>query len=165
VEAKRSARQAPPATGASGVRTGPRVLVVDDERPIRDIVAEALRDTGYEVATAANGAEALRRIADARPDVIVLDLMMPVMDAAGFTHMLRLNPTSAGVPIIILSAAYAPYDEATRLGATACLTKPFAFEELLATVERAIAPAGLAAPLPPTPARAAKTPPGQQIIS
>jgi CheY-like chemotaxis protein len=143
VEAKRLIGQAPPATGAGPLGTRSRVLVVDDERPIRDVVAEALGESGYEVQTAPNGAEALQRIARWRPDVVVLDLMMPVLDAAGFIHLLRLNPSSANLPVIILTAAYEPYEAARGLGATACLTKPFTLEELLTAVEHAAASGAL----------------------
>ena len=143
MEAKRFIPDGPVTPGAPTLRSGPRVLVVDDERPIRDVVAEALRESGYEVETASNGAEALHYIARSRPDAIILDLMMPVMDAAGFIRLLRLNPSSAGLPIIILSAAYAPDDEAHRLGASACLTKPFKLEELVAAVEHALGSAAL----------------------
>ena len=139
MEAKRLIAAAPAAISTSTLARGPRVLVVDDERPIRDVVAEALAESGYEVETAPNGAEALKRIARLRPDVVVVDLMMPVLDAAGFIHLLRLNPSSADLPVIILTAAYEPYDEARRLGAAACLSKPFKLEELLAAVEHAAA--------------------------
>jgi CheY-like chemotaxis protein len=139
MEAKRLIADAASAVNIATPPTRPRVLVVDDERLIRDVVAEALAESGYEVDTAPNGAEALEQIARWRPDVVVLDLMMPVLDAAGFIDLLRLNPSSADLPIIILTAAYAPYEEARRLGATACLMKPFKLEELLAAVEHAAA--------------------------
>jgi two-component system response regulator MprA len=113
------------------------VLVIDDERPIRELVAETLWEAGYEVEAASNGAEALERIGGWQPDVVVLDLMMPVLDAAGFLRLLRLDPSSAHVRIVILTAAYAPYEQAHRLGAAACLTKPFSLEELVAAVEQA----------------------------
>jgi CheY-like chemotaxis protein len=143
VEAKQSIAQAPLAAAATTLARRPRVLVVDDERPIRDVISEALAESGYEVETAPNGAAALQQIARSRPDVVVLDLMMPVLDAAGFMHLLRLNPGSADLPIIILTAAYEPYEAARRLGATACLTKPFKLEELLTVVEHAAASGAL----------------------
>jgi CheY-like chemotaxis protein len=143
VAAKRCGRDLLATSAAGAVRPGLRVLVVDDEPPIRDIVAEALREVGWEVDTASNGAEALERLDQARPDVIVLDLMMPVMDAGAFTRLLRRNPTAAGVPIVILTAAYAPDDEAARLGAAVCLTKPFTLEDLIGAVESAAARAVL----------------------
>jgi CheY-like chemotaxis protein len=117
-----------------------RVLVVDDERPIREVVAEALREAGHEVEAARNGAEALEITLGWRPDVIVLDLMMPVLNASGFVRLLRLKPASAAVPIVLLTAAYEPHAEAQSLGASACLTKPFKLEELLAAVEHAATP-------------------------
>jgi two-component system, chemotaxis family, chemotaxis protein CheY len=117
----------------------PRVLVVDDERPIREVLTEALRECGYEVQMAANGAEALQRLEHWRPDVVILDLMMPVLDAGGFLRALRLHPGLAEVPTIILTAAYEAHEHARRLGATVCLTKPFKLEELLEAVDKAAA--------------------------
>jgi two-component system, chemotaxis family, chemotaxis protein CheY len=122
----------------SAKRIHRRVLVVDDERPIREVIAEALRESGYEVETAPNGAAALARLRR-RPDVVVLDLMMPVMDAVAFTRRLRVHPHGADVPIVVLTAAYPAHEAAAGLGAMACLPKPFQLDELLDTVERAIA--------------------------
>jgi CheY-like chemotaxis protein len=115
-----------------------RVLVVDDEPTIRELVAAALVEVGYQVSTAANGAQALQHMEADRPDAIVLDLMMPVMDATGLLQLMRLNPRLNDVPVLVISAGYGALDEARRLGARACLTKPFQLEDLLGTLEHLI---------------------------
>jgi DNA-binding response OmpR family regulator len=111
-----------------------RVLVVDDEPTIRELITDALRDAGFAVDAAANGAEALRTMEGNRPSAIVLDLMMPQLDAQGFVELMRLNTTFDGIPILVVTAAYAAKDAAERLGAQACLTKPFELDELVALV-------------------------------
>jgi CheY-like chemotaxis protein len=117
---------------------GKRVLVVDDEPLIRQLVADFLAEAGYQVDAAANGAEALRVMAHRQPHAVVLDLMMPRLDANGFVHLLRLSPRHSRVPVIVMTAAYGGAQEALRLGAKACLLKPFELEDLLHAVERLI---------------------------
>jgi CheY-like chemotaxis protein len=111
-----------------------RVLVVDDESTIRELVADALREFGYAVETAANGAEALESMRQAVPHAIVLDLMMPRLDGTGFVELLRLNPLIASVPVLLVTAAYGAQETAERIGAQACLTKPFELDRLIALV-------------------------------
>lgn len=120
-----------------------RVLVVDDEDTLRELVAEALREAGYRVDLAANGAEALRLMRKRLPHVIVLDLMMPRLDGSGFVELMRLNPRFAAVPVLLASAADDASEAATRLGARACLAKPFEMDELVQTVAELVG-----APLP-----------------
>ena len=80
------------------------VLVVDDDASIRDLLAEELRYSGYSVITARNGSEALDRLHVTMPDVIVLDLMMPVMDGWTFVERYRDSAVRQSVPIIAVSA-------------------------------------------------------------
>jgi DNA-binding response OmpR family regulator len=115
-----------------------RILVVDDEPTLRELVAEALREAGYLIDTAANGAEALELMRRDVPHAVILDLMMPLLDGAGFINLKRLNPRFAAVPVLLVTAAYGAYDAAERLGASACLTKPFELDELLAAVDRLV---------------------------
>jgi CheY-like chemotaxis protein len=121
-----------------------RVLVVDDEPTIRELVADALRDAGYLVDVGANGADALALMGENLPHGIVLDVMMPKLDAQGFVELARLNPRFAAVPILVLTATYAPFETAERLGARACLTKPFELDELVSMVGRLVGAPSLA---------------------
>jgi CheY-like chemotaxis protein len=114
------------------------VLVVDDEATIRDLIAEALCEAGYRVETAANGVEAFGIMQRELPRAIVLDLMMPQLDAEGFVELTRLNPQFASIPILVVTAAYAALDAAERLGARACLTKPFELDTLVETVGKIV---------------------------
>src|SRR5215216_4944919 len=105
---------------------------------IRQLVSDFLAEAGYTVTSAANGSEALRTMNDHKPDAVVLDLMMPTLDATGFVELMRLNPRYARVPVVVVTAAYNAPEEAARLGAQACLSKPFELEELADTVARLI---------------------------
>ena len=128
------------------------VLVVDDEPPLREIMADALTAEGYRVTTAGNGAEALERLADDRPDLIVLDLRLPVLD--GWTFIDRFRALAgAEVPIISVSAAMSQLtaDHLRQLGVRVCLSKPFDLADFLEGVAHVlgVAPARLGAPSPP----------------
>jgi two-component system OmpR family response regulator len=110
-----------------------RVLVVDDERSIVELVATALRYEGFQVETAATGREALRSVASWRPDLVVLDVMLPDLD--GHEVHRRLDG-STPVPILYLTARDATEDKVRglTLGADDYVTKPFSLEELVARV-------------------------------
>jgi len=121
----------------SGVK--PQILVVEDDDAIRGLVSEVLRDDGYEVSEASNGVEALARVGAQRPDLIVLDLMMPVMDGWQFVEECRRQEVCEDVPIVVTSASHDLPKTAERLrafGVRTCLAKPFDVEGLLALVER-----------------------------
>ena len=121
-----------------------RVLVVDDEPAIRELVAEALREAGFEIETAANGVEALTRMQRWVPDAIVLDLMMPRLDGTGFTELMRLNPRFADVPVLLVTAAYDAANAAKQIGVQAWLAKPFELDALVDAVTDLLgAPAAL----------------------
>ena len=111
-----------------------RVLVVEDELATQQILAEILSDEGYEVDVASHGLQALDRVRQALPDVVLLDLNMPVMDGWGFQDALRKLDGGDHPQIILLTADYNARDQARRLGARAYLTKPFDIDKLLATV-------------------------------
>jgi CheY-like chemotaxis protein len=113
-----------------------RVLVVDDEPMIRQLVTDCLIEAGYSVATAVNGSDALRVMQRDTPDLIVLDLMMPLLDAPGFVEHMRRTPGYRRVPIVVMTAAYGAAEAAAQLGAQACVTKPFELDDLLAEVRR-----------------------------
>ena len=116
----------------------PSVLVVDDDPTISVIVAEALRDDGYAVDVAENGAVALQKVRRMRPAVVVLDLMMPVMDGWTFLDRCRADPHCTEVRIVVLSAAHRSSTD--HLTADAYITKPFNLGDLLDTVERLATP-------------------------
>jgi CheY-like chemotaxis protein len=116
------------------VRESKRILVVDDDPPVRRTVAEALAYDGYEVPTAANGAEALELLRHYRAHAVILDLMMPVMNGFAFLDACRKEAFCASLPILALSAA----PEMLEISGPA-VRKPFDLERLLSTVARLIA--------------------------
>ena len=109
-----------------------RILVVDDDRAVRDSLRRSLQFNGYEVEVAADGAEALARVPIARPDAIVMDVMMPRLDGLEATRALRAAGNE--IPILVLTARDTVGERVDGLdaGADDYLTKPFALEELLA---------------------------------
>jgi two-component system response regulator MprA len=123
-------------TAASGSLPKPRVLVVDDDKAVRESLRRSLEFNGYAVSLASDGAEALAGlstpVAGSAPDVVIMDVMMPRLDGIEATRALR----SAGndVPILVLTARDAVGDRVEGLdaGADDYLTKPFALQELLA---------------------------------
>ena len=120
----------------------PRILVVEDDEAIRGLVSEVLRDDGYDVSEASNGIEALEAVSARRPDLIVLDLMMPVMDGWTFVEECRRSRRCEQVPIVVTSAAHDLPRTAERLrslGVRTCLSKPFDVDGLLALVQRYVA--------------------------
>src|SRR5690625_3028737 len=110
------------------------LLVVDDETNIRDLLAAALRFAGFEVTTAKNGNEALDAARQVRPDLIVLDVMMPDMD--GFTVTRRLRARGDDIPVLFLTARADPKDAVSGLtaGGDGYVTKPFSREEVVARI-------------------------------
>ena len=111
-----------------------RVLVVDDEPNIVDIVSMALRYNDYDVVTANSGREALEAVSASKPDMIVLDVMMPELD--GFEVAKRLGEQRSDIPILFLTARDTPDDTVRGLtiGGDDYMTKPFSVEELLARI-------------------------------
>jgi CheY-like chemotaxis protein len=112
------------------------VLVVDDDKDIRETLEELLRDEGYEVFTARNGAEALGAVRQARPGLVVLDLFMPVMDGVEFRRRQLADPEIAAVPVVVISAAAGLAERTAGMAAAAVLEKPIPLDALLACVER-----------------------------
>lgn len=121
------------------------VLVVDDEAGVVSLLEAYLRHQGFRVVTAANGREALRQARHERPDVIVLDIMMPEMDGLDF---LRAHRRQADTPVILLTARVEDEDKVVglELGADDYLTKPFRPRELVARIRAVLRRAGRAAP-------------------
>jgi DNA-binding NarL/FixJ family response regulator len=113
-----------------------RLLVVDDDPGLLLAVSDTLRAEGYDVATARRGADALVRVAEALPDLIISDIRMPGMDGYQLVRNLRSNARTRLVPIVFLSAKDETADriEGFRTGVDAYITKPFDSEELAAIV-------------------------------
>jgi two-component system, OmpR family, alkaline phosphatase synthesis response regulator PhoP len=108
------------------------ILCVDDERDVTELVAFHLVRLGYSVSTAASGREALACVQFKKPDLIVLDLMLPDIDGFGVCEILRRHPSTATIPVVILTA-WATQDArhlGLELGALDYLTKPFSPKEL-----------------------------------
>ncbi|WP_322507117.1 HD domain-containing phosphohydrolase [Anaerolinea sp.] len=114
-----------------------RILLVEDDSSLLEVVRDILSDAGYHVTTATNGEEALQAFRQAHPDLILSDIMMPVMDGFQLLETVRQMEAGMLVPFIFLSARTERYDTsyARRLGADDYLFKPFSAEELLTAVE------------------------------
>lgn len=113
------------------------ILVVDDDPDIRTLVHMVLEEEGYDVMAAGDGREALTRVQQRQPALILLDLNMPVM--SGWELHEELRSRQIGVPVVYMTAAQRARSEAESHGAQGYLAKPFGLNELLATVERFVA--------------------------
>jgi DNA-binding response OmpR family regulator len=110
-----------------------KILIVDDEPDALELVAYNLKQAGFSVVTAKDGAEALEKVKSASPDLIVLDVMLPEMDGFALCRVFKNAPVTAGIPIIMLTAKAAEIDRVLglELGADDYLTKPFSPRELV----------------------------------
>lgn len=117
-----------------------RVLVVDDDAGIRDVLVALLEDEGYEVRTANDGREGLAILEHWQPDLILLDLMMPHMDGRAFRAAQRELGRALQVPVVVISAARNADQVRHELGSAACLPKPFQIENVVEVVARVISP-------------------------
>src|SRR5213078_5137368 len=118
-------------------RVMPKILVVDDEPDAVELVEFNLRSAGYEVVTAADGSEALKKARAHSPDMIVLDLMLPEVDGLEVCKILRRDSATSAIPIIMLTAKAAEIDRVLglELGADDYITKPFSPRELVLRVK------------------------------
>jgi two-component system, OmpR family, response regulator len=123
----------------------PKVLVVDDEATLADLLAMALRHEGWEVRTATDGGSALRGAREFRPDAVVLDVMLPDLD--GLEVLRRLRADTPDVPVLFLTARDAVEDRVAGLtaGGDDYVTKPFSLEELVARLRGLLRRAGMTA--------------------
>jgi len=112
----------------------PSVLVVDDQKEIRELAMLALQDAGYSVRCAEHGAAALEAVSRERLAVILLDMHMPVMDGWQFARAYRLIP-APHVPLVVMTAAQDAGRYAAEVDADRFLSKPFELDELLATID------------------------------
>ena len=124
-----------------------RLLVVDDEPNIVELLSASLRYAGFDVASALNGREALKAVRDFRPDLLVLDVMMPDLD--GFGLLRRLRSDGSRLPVLFLTARDGTEDKVTglTLGGDDYVTKPFSLEEVLARIRAILRRNGPADPV------------------
>ena len=122
-------------------RRPPLVLVVDDAKDTRVIYAESLRFRGYRVEEASDGREAVERVRALAPDVVVLDLKLPVIDGCEATRRLKADPSTRAIPIIVLTGHLLEHSRQAALaaGADAYLTKPCLPDDLATKIAEMLA--------------------------
>ena len=118
-------------TPPAGPARKARILVIDDSRSVRELLELHLRGAGYEALGAEDAVEAGKLIVERRPDLLIVDINMPYMSGLEFVAALRADPEVRAIPVIFLSSREDVAQEARRLGAVACLTKPAAADHLL----------------------------------
>jgi CheY-like chemotaxis protein len=111
------------------------ILVVDDEFGIAKLLEEVLEDEGYRVLLATNGRHALEKVAEARPDLIITDLMMPIMDGAALIKALAVQPVLDAIPVVLMSAVSETAAAERCSGYVAFLRKPFRILAVIDLVE------------------------------
>ena len=139
-----AARSAVSERAVPAVRTGGRVLVVEDDDEIRTLVLETLRESGHEVLGARDGRDGIEIADREKPDLIIVDKLMPEMDGTEFTREYRARAGTA--PIVAFCASRDAVEWATSIGAAAYVTKPFDLEELDRVVDRELARVGAGDP-------------------
>ena len=110
------------------------ILVVDDERPIRTLLAVLFRDDGHRVEQAIHGQQALELIGTERPDMVIADIMMPVMNGVELCRLLKLRDDTKAIPVILMTAG--DRRASNGAGADAFIAKPFRIEEMEELVRR-----------------------------
>lgn len=126
-----------PGRSPGGAPSEPKdVLVVEDESYLCDLVADVLEAEGHWARTASNGFEALEKVRERKPQLILLDLMMPVMDGWEFIRALRSNRDWADIPIVVVTAVYDIKRTQQETGAVAVVTKPFDIDQIADVVAR-----------------------------
>lgn len=116
----------------------PKILIVDDEPDVVELLERTLRGDGFEVVSAYDGIGALDIAGTERPDLIILDIMMPMMSGYEVCAQLKANPATQHIPVLCLSSAHTPDARANalRAGAATLITKPFMPAELIAQIRR-----------------------------
>ena len=114
------------------------ILVVDDEKNIVQLARLYLSKEGFQVEAAYNGAQALEKAKSLRPDLIVLDIMMPMMNGYDVCRQIKANPATEHIPVLCVTSAQSPEvrEHAQAAGAQGLLIKPFATRELVAQINR-----------------------------
>src|SRR6185436_2956186 len=121
---------------ATSGRALERILVVEDERDVAELIAYNLAKEGYEVTTAASGTEALRLTREVAPDLVLLDIMVPQLNGWEVCRRLRQDPETGGIPVIMVTGRVEEGDKVLgfEMGADDYVTKPFSPRELVARV-------------------------------
>ena len=114
-----------------------KILLVDDDADILELLSFNLKKAGFAIGTAADGIEALKKARSIAPDLILLDLLMPELDGFAVCEILRRDKTTASIPIIMLTALTSELSRLTGMdcGANAYLTKPFSVRQLVSKVD------------------------------
>jgi DNA-binding response OmpR family regulator len=118
------------------------ILIVEDVPDILRLLEETLKFKGYRAVTAFNGQEALEKIQQEHPALIITDIMMPKLDGFGLVHRLRINPETREIPVIFLTATYVALEDkafALNIGATRFIEKPVNFDQFLGTIRELLA--------------------------
>ena len=114
-----------------------RILVVEDDNSIRELLVELLQSEGYHVSSAVNGLEGLKYLqTQSNPDLILIDLMMPVMDGYSFRSEQLKNPDWAKIPVVVMSAEANAKEKMRSYDISAFLSKPVELDTILKTVEQ-----------------------------
>ena len=123
---------------------GVKVLVIDDSKTIRRSAETLLSKAGYDVITATDGFDALAKIADSRPEIIFVDIMMPRLDGYQTCALIKNNSEFKATPVVMLSSKDGLFDRAKGriVGSDRYITKPFSKDELVGTIETLVARAG-----------------------
>jgi CheY-like chemotaxis protein len=115
------------------------ILVVDDEPLIAMALEAVLEDAGYQVATAANGQQGLEQLAKTpRPEIVLLDMMMPIMNGPAMLAAMAADPNLGGIPVIVLSSLPEDAVRARAKGVAAILRKPYTMDEILNVITRVL---------------------------
>ena len=114
-----------------------KILIVEDEKEVLELIRYNLDNAGYVTDTALTGREALDKALDVKPDLILLDLMLPVIDGLEVCYNLKENPVTADIPVIMLTAKSAPEDiqKVYQMQADDYITKPFSPRDLIARIQ------------------------------
>jgi two-component system chemotaxis response regulator CheY len=115
-----------------------KIMTVDDSASVRQLVSFTLKQHGYEIAEAVNGAEALNKLKQEKIDMLITDINMPELDGIGLIKMIRDNPSYRFIPIIILTteSQTGKKEEARAAGATGWIIKPFRPDQLVSAVKK-----------------------------
>jgi two-component system, chemotaxis family, chemotaxis protein CheY len=120
-----------------GTESSKDILVVDDDPYLCEIMTDVLETEGHEIRSASNGEEALARIRERKPHLVLLDLMMPVMNGWEVAAALRSNPEWADIPIVLITAAHGSDSQKQQAtGARAVISKPFDIDQLAQVVNK-----------------------------